>query len=114
VILPKGTIVNILNISVHRDGKNYEEADSFKPERFLPENRHKIKPYTYLPFGAGPRNCVAMRFALLEAKLLIARMVLEVKFERTEKTSVPPKFGLMSELKGNLFLGIKYRKNDKN
>lgn len=51
IVLPKGTNVIIPVYAIHYDPENFEEPEVFMPERFLPENRHKIKPYTYLPFG---------------------------------------------------------------
>lgn len=46
---------------VHRDPHIYgNDADEFKPQRFLDEpHRH---PYAFIPFSAGPRNCIGMRF----------------------------------------------------
>ncbi|CAG2172755.1 unnamed protein product [Oppiella nova] len=55
----------------------------------MPENKHLIKPYTYLPFGGGPRNCVGMRLGLLQIKICLAHMVLKYQFVRTPKTDVP-------------------------
>ncbi|KAI1308001.1 Cytochrome P450 3A11 [Halotydeus destructor] len=92
VILPKGTDVQMAVWTVHHDADNYDEPERFNPDRFLPENKDKIKPYTYLPFGSGQRNCVGMRFASLEAKLLIADMVKRFRFSPTDKTPLKPVF----------------------
>ncbi|KAI1301926.1 Cytochrome P450 3A11 [Halotydeus destructor] len=78
--------------SIHHDENNYPNPKKFDPTRFLPENRDNIKPYTYMPFGSGPRNCIGMRFALLEAKLVIAKLLLAMKVVKTENTTNEPKF----------------------
>lgn len=57
-----------------------EDAEKFNPERFL-DNPDLLKEFFYLPFGAGPRNCIGMRFALLQNRILIARLVKEFKLD---------------------------------
>lgn len=44
--------------AIHRDSKHYPDPDKFDPERFSDENKHKINPACYIPFGIGPRNCI--------------------------------------------------------
>jgi cytochrome P450 len=90
--LYKGQIVDIPAFAIHHCEDYYENPEKFDPERFMPENRHKIKPYTYLPFGAGPRNCIGLRFALLEAKLSLSKLIQKYRFVRSENTDVPLKF----------------------
>jgi len=85
--LKKGQIIHFPTYSMHRDPENFPEPDSFKPERFLPENRTH-HPYFHLPFGAGPRNCIGMRLALLEAKLALIHSVYRFKFSTGPKTTV--------------------------
>jgi cytochrome P450 family 3 subfamily A len=77
----------------------------------MPENRHKIIPYTFIPFGAGPRNCVGMRFALMEAKLALAQIVRKFKFVRSAKTEVPLKFKTVTPLCAakSIIVGIEKR-----
>lgn len=54
----KGEVVLIPVIGIHRDPKYYPNPDKFDPERFSDENKDKILPYSYMPFGVGPRNCI--------------------------------------------------------
>ncbi|GFX75015.1 cytochrome P450 3A11 [Trichonephila clavipes] len=57
-----------------------------KSERFTVEERAKRDPYTYLPFGAGPRNCVGMRFALMEVKVCLAYVIANFKLLKCHRT----------------------------
>lgn len=68
--VPAGTNFLIAPSLVHHDGKYWPEAMRFKPERFL--DRQQRHPFSFIPFSAGPRNCIGQKFALLETKALIA------------------------------------------
>ncbi|CAG2168055.1 unnamed protein product [Oppiella nova] len=78
--------------AIHHDPDHYPDPFTFNPDRFMPENRGHIKAYTYLPFGSGPRNCIGMRFALLEAKLALAKISQKFRFSRVTDTDVPVVF----------------------
>ncbi|XP_042886029.1 cytochrome P450 3A7-like [Penaeus japonicus] len=71
-----GTVVSCPVWTVHRDPKYWPEPEEFRPERFLPENKANIANFTHMPFGVGPRNCIAQRFALMEAKIALAKLLL--------------------------------------
>jgi cytochrome P450 len=56
----------------HRDPDLWPEPDRFDPSRF---EGGPISPYVYLPFGGGPRNCIGAHFGLIEAKVVLARLL---------------------------------------
>ena len=85
----KDQTVEIPIYALHHSEEFYDQPFKFNPDRFLPENRHLIKPYTYLPFGAGPRNCIGMRFALMEDKVGLAQVIRRFRFKRSAQTDVP-------------------------
>jgi cytochrome P450 family 3 subfamily A len=87
--IPKGSLINVPVYPIHHDPNIWPEPEKFIPERFLPDEKAKRHPMSFLPFGDGPRNCIGMRFALLEAKLAIAKALRVVEFQRCEKTEVP-------------------------
>ncbi|KFM82631.1 Cytochrome P450 3A13, partial [Stegodyphus mimosarum] len=92
IIIPKGMIVTTPVYAIHRDPKYYPEPEKFNPDRFTPEERAKREQYTFLPFGAGPRNCVGMRFALMEIKACLAEVLRNFRIKRCPQTKVPLKF----------------------
>ena len=89
--IPKGTDVTIPVHAVHRNPEFWPNPEQFDPERFSPANKDKIVPYSYMPFGIGPRNCVGMRLALAEAKITIVKLLQHVRLCVSEKTEIPPK-----------------------
>ncbi|MEM1364310.1 MAG: cytochrome P450 [Pseudomonadota bacterium] len=66
---------------LHRHETLWDAPDAFRPERFMPGNRETIDRFAYLPFGAGPRICVGMRFALQEAVIALAHLVRDLDWE---------------------------------
>ncbi|CAF0708583.1 unnamed protein product [Brachionus calyciflorus] len=72
--------------ALHHNPEIYPDPDRFDPERFNDENKQKRENNTYLPFGNGPRNCLGMRFALLEMKLALALTLSKFRFETCDKT----------------------------
>jgi len=60
----------------------------FSVIRFSKENGENIDPYTFLPFGAGPRNCIGMRFALLIVKVAMVVLLQNFSFKPCKDTPV--------------------------
>eukprot|EP00112_Aurelia_sp_Birch-Aquarium-sp1_P007736 Seg1845.6 transcript_id=Seg1845.6/GoldUCD/mRNA.D3Y31 product="Cytochrome P450 3A24" protein_id=Seg1845.6/GoldUCD/D3Y31 len=85
----KGMSVLIPVYSIQRDEKYWPEPEAFKPERFMPENKESLNQFAYLPFGAGPRNCIGMRFAQMEIKTVMTRLLQRYRLVRAPETPVP-------------------------
>ncbi|XP_015598534.2 cytochrome P450 9e2-like [Cephus cinctus] len=96
VTLDKDSIVWIPIHAFHHDPQYFPDPYKFDPERFNDENKDKIVPYTYFPFGLGPRICIGNRFALMETKMIMTHLVQNFLFKRTEKTLDSTKFTLKS------------------
>uniref|UniRef100_A0A8C3SMM3 unspecific monooxygenase n=1 Tax=Chelydra serpentina TaxID=8475 RepID=A0A8C3SMM3_CHESE len=91
VTIPKGTTVMIPLSVLHHVPEYWPEPEEFRPERFSKENKETMDPYTYLPFGAGPRNCIGMRFALLSIKVAIASLLQNFTLRPCKETPIPLK-----------------------
>ncbi|XP_053332469.1 cytochrome P450 3A30-like [Clarias gariepinus] len=87
--IPKGTVVLIPTYVVQRDPEYWTDPDTFNPERFTKENQESTEPYTYMPFGLGPRNCIGMRFARVIIKLAVVEILQRFDVSLSEETKVP-------------------------
>ncbi|XP_072041235.1 ultra-long-chain fatty acid omega-hydroxylase-like [Amphiura filiformis] len=74
-VIPAGFQANVSIYGLHHNPEVWEDHMEFKPERFLPENIQKKDPFAFLPFAAGPRNCIGQTFAMNEMKVVIARIL---------------------------------------
>ncbi len=75
-----GTSVVMPIYAIHRHAKRWADADAFDPARFAPEKEAAIPRYQYMPFGAGPRICIGMGFAMMEATAMLATLLRHASF----------------------------------
>ncbi|RLU15174.1 hypothetical protein DMN91_012168 [Ooceraea biroi] len=115
IIEPENVII-LPAYGLQNDPKYFPNPEKFDPERFNEENKDKIHPYTYLPFGLGPRKCIGNRFALMETKLLIAELLQKFILKPTEKTIYPIVFDKREfslQPTGGFWLGLEKREKGK-
>ena len=72
--VPAGWLVFIIPYVLHRLPAFWDTPDAFDPGRFTPERTAARHKFVYLPFGAGPRQCIGNQFALIEAHLILATL----------------------------------------
>lgn len=84
------TMVVVSPYVLHRHKLLWPAPDHFVPERFLPENRGGIDRFAYIPFGAGPRICIAASFALQEAIIILATAMRHVRLTLAPGHEVMP------------------------
>ncbi|GFX24947.1 cytochrome P450 3A11 [Trichonephila clavipes] len=98
IVIKKGMTVLIPTYAMHYNPDFFEDPEIFNPERFMEGDEPKHPQYAYLPFGAGPRNCLGMRFALLEIKMCLANLFRHFRFKPHTTTKIPVEYKKRSVL----------------
>lgn len=105
--LPIKTDLVVSFYATSRSPKTWTDPELFIPERFDPKRNEKIGSYMSTPFSAGPHTCIGKKFALIETKILMAKMVQNFDFELVpnqpmgviDKTMLHPAGGAMCLLR---------------
>ena len=79
--IEKSHDVVCLVYGVHHNPKYWKDPEKFDPERFSPENKKKHVPFSYIPFGGGPRLCIGNNFALMEMQFVLTMLHRRYQFE---------------------------------
>ncbi|XP_049285221.1 probable cytochrome P450 6a14 isoform X3 [Anopheles funestus] len=107
VTLDKGTMMLIPLQSFHHDPEIFPDPDRFDPDRFAPESIQSRHSHAFLPFGEGPRNCIGMRFGLLEVKFGVVQLLSKLRLKVDPRTTLPLKLCKRSgfpEAEGGIWL----------
>jgi cytochrome P450 len=106
--IPRGALVFVIVYSIHHNPQWFPDPAKFVPSRFAPEREAEIPANAYLPFGIGPRACIARRFAMMEGPLILAELARQFDLELTDpsfepqlenKLTLHPRGGLQLRLK---------------
>lgn len=111
-IIEKGTQIWIPAYAIQNDPEFYPEPDKFNPDRFAPEEVAIRDSVLWLPFGEGPRNCIGLRFGMMQVRVGLIAMLKDFEFCLSEKTNVPLQYsssGVILSPKGGVWLHLKRR-----
>lgn len=84
--VPAGLPIYIPTYALHQDAEYYPQPEKFDPERFSPENIHRIPKAAYLPFGYGPRKCLAERLAYMTMRVGLFNLLRSHTIEKCTET----------------------------
>lgn len=108
--IKKGTKVYIPVYDIHHDPEIYANPDVFDPDRFTPDEISKRPSCSFLAFGDGPRNCIGLRFGMLQTQIGLVMLLKNFCFTTCDKTQIPIEISLQTATltpKGGLWLNVK-------
>ena len=73
--IPRGSTVVVFIYGVHHSPQHWENPETFEPGRFTKDNEQVRSPFTYLPFGAGPRGCIGGNYATLQILMILSTLL---------------------------------------
>lgn len=85
VELPTGTNVVVIPSAIQMNAKYYPNPKKFDPDRFTKEEILKRPTGSYIPFSAGPRGCLGLKFAMLELKMMAASVLRRFELRTPDK-----------------------------
>jgi len=81
VAIPRGSTVIVFVYGAHHAPKYWQNPESFDPERFTKANEKLQPPFTYLPFGGGPRGCIGGNYAMLQILMILSVLLRKYDFQ---------------------------------
>ena len=90
--IPAQSVVAVSPYTLHRHLRYWHRPELFEPRRFMnDEMERKREPFSYIPFGAGPRTCIGSNLALVEAPLVIGRLVQRYRLTLDNEGAIAPR-----------------------
>lgn len=107
--IPAGQTVLIPVHAIQHDANIYAEPERFDPDRFAPAARADRDLVAFLAFGQGPRNCIGLRFGMMQTRIGLVKLLSGYRVRRTDRTPVPlvySKTGFLLNVEGGMMLRL--------
>jgi cytochrome P450 len=88
--LPRGWLAFVIPYVLHRLPAFWTDPEAFDPGRFSPERSADRPKFAYIPFGAGPRQCIGNQFALIETQLIVATFAQAYRLQLIPRHNAEP------------------------
>ncbi|KAH3883802.1 hypothetical protein DPMN_007770 [Dreissena polymorpha] len=108
--IPVGTNINIILYNVLNNSTVWDDSQEFRPERFSAENIDERDPFAFVPFSAGPRNCIGQNFAMNEMKTILARILRRFDLELDPNHKVARQLAAVLKSQNGIRMKVKVRK----
>lgn len=107
----KGWAILLAPYTLHRREDVFPQPERFDPERFEPAREKLLPRHAYIPFGAGPRICLGLHFAMMESHLVLATLAQRASFALLPGQTIKPDLidHLVLRPAGNLYATVKKR-----
>jgi cytochrome P450 len=89
--IPAGSTVIVFVYGAHHASQHWQNPESFEPERFTKTNEKSHTPFTYLPFGAGPRGCIGGNYAMLQILMILGALIKKYDFQLAPGQTIEPR-----------------------
>ncbi|XP_064612111.1 ultra-long-chain fatty acid omega-hydroxylase-like [Liolophura sinensis] len=107
--IPPDTLINVVIYNIHHNPLIWDNSMEYRPDRFTLENCEKRDPYAFVPFSAGPRNCIGQNFAMHEIKVVISRILYRFNLELDPNHKVEKVIELVMRSKNGIWVKAKPR-----
>uniref|UniRef100_A0ABM0MFL4 Cytochrome P450 4F22-like n=1 Tax=Saccoglossus kowalevskii TaxID=10224 RepID=A0ABM0MFL4_SACKO len=104
--LPAGMWTSINVYATHHNNSVWENPEVYDPSRFLPEKVKLRSPHAFIPFSAGPRNCIGQNFAMNEMKITLANILHNFELSADESKPVVPIAEIIYKTRNGMFLNL--------
>jgi cytochrome P450 len=81
--IPAGSTVIVYVYGAHHAPNHWQDPESFDPQRFIKANEKLRTPFTYIPFGGGPRVCIGNQYAMLQILMILSDLLRRYDFQLT-------------------------------
>ncbi|PWH13677.1 MAG: hypothetical protein DDG59_13945 [Anaerolineae bacterium] len=106
-VIPAGERMFYSIYLTHRDQRIWEAAEAFRPQRFL--GGRQTPPFSYVPFGGGPRACIGAAFGQQEARLVLTYLLRRFRFEPVHFERIHPHMGATLEPRPGVWMRVQPR-----